>query len=54
MAFGACAGVNDDEVGDVAAVDVGGTTRLLVADVNDVTACAIVQACATPGVAAVA
>ena len=44
--------VNDDKVGDVAAVEAG-AAALLVADVNDVTAGAIVQACATPGVAAV-
>jgi hypothetical protein len=43
-------GINDDEVGDVAAVGVG-AVACLVADVNDVTA--FVQALATPGVAAV-
>ena len=51
MAFGACAGVNDDEVGDVVAVGVGTVARL-VTDVNDVFA--FVQSFATPGVAAVA
>ena len=53
MAFGACAGVNDDEVGDVAAVGVGAGARL-VADVNDVSIFAFVQLLVTPGVAAVA
>ena len=48
----ACSSLNDDKVGDVAAVDVG-AAALLVADVNDITAGAIVQTCAAPGVAAV-
>ena len=46
-------GINDDEIGDVTAVGIGAVARL-VADLNDVTASAIVQAFATPGVAAVA
>ena len=46
-------GINDDEVGDVVAVGVGAAARF-VADVNGFTASAIVQACATPGVVAVA